>query len=178
MILLALLGCRDAEAPAERRPNVLVVVWDTVRADRTSLHGYRRPTTPRLDALGREAAVFEQARSPGIWTLPSHASLFTGLAPETHGAEERWMWLDDRHLTLAEHLSGHGYDTLSVAANSLLCPETHLVQGFGTVVNNWKGQLAPDARAATLAKLLPEDRSQELSPLWRPPEHGAPTPRS
>ncbi|MCA9489375.1 MAG: sulfatase-like hydrolase/transferase [Myxococcales bacterium] len=172
MIALAWLGCAAPPSPVHH-PNVLVVVWDTVRADHTSLLGYARPTTPRLAAFAERGAVFEQARSAGIWTLPSHASMFTGLPPETHGAGERWLWLDDRHQTLAEQLDAAGYDTISAAANALLCNETHLVQGFDVVANTWKGRVAPRARAATLAKILPEDRSQELSSLWRPPEHGA-----
>ncbi len=159
--------------PAPTPPNVIVVVWDTVRADHLSLYGYHRPTTPNLEALGRESVVFDAARAPGIWTLPSHASLFTGRWPESHGAEERWMWLDGRFHTMAEHFDAAGYATLSVAANALLCDETNLVQGFGTRANTWKGALAKQARAATLAKLLPGDRSNELAPDWTPPEHGA-----
>lgn len=168
---VALAGC-PWFAP-EPPPDVIVVVWDTVRADHLSLYGYPRPTTPNLEALGRRGVVFEQARSPGIWTLPSHASLFTARWPESHGAEERWMWLDDRFHTMAEHFADAGYDTLSVAANALLCDETNLVQGFATRATNYRGAFAKEARAATAAKLLPEDRSNELAPGWRPPEHGA-----
>lgn len=161
-----------AEPPAAR-PNVLLIVWDTVRADRLGLYGHDRPTTPHLEAMARDSVVFERALSPGIWTLPSHASLFTGLAPESTGADERWLWLDAHHTTLAEHFGAHGYDTFAFAANALLSQETNLVQGFRVVLNTWKGKVRPLARQATIDKLIPGDRSNELAPGWRPPDHGA-----
>ncbi|MFT4622304.1 MAG: arylsulfatase A-like enzyme [Myxococcota bacterium] len=155
------------------RPNVLVVVWDTVRADRLSLYGHHRPTTPWLRAFAEEAAVFEQARSPGMWTLPAHAALFTGLPPKATGADERWLWLDSWHVTLAEHLSSHGYQTVALAANTLLSNDTNLMQGFDTVVNTWHGPIRERAAALTRRKLLPRDASNELAPLYVPPAHGA-----
>lgn len=159
--------------PPPPPPNVLIVLWDTVRADRLSVYGYDKPTTPRLEALAADATVFERAISPGIWTLPSHAALFTGLPPESTGADERWMWLDEQHTTLAEHFSDHGYATFSFAANALLAEGTNLVQGFDVALNTWKGRARRFARQATERKLLPNDRSNELSPLWEPPAHGA-----
>ncbi len=156
-------------------PNVLFIVWDTVRADRLSMYGYERDTTPLLAEFAEDALVFEQARSPGIWTLPSHASMFTGLPPESTGARETWMWLDTPHLTMAEHFQAHGYNTFSLAANTLLSKDTNLVQGFHVPMNTFKGKLAPMAKKATQEKqaALPGDVSQELAPGWAPPEHGA-----
>jgi arylsulfatase A-like enzyme len=159
--------------PARKAPNVLVIVWDTARADRMSLYGHSRLTTPRLEAWAQDAAVFERASSAGIWTLPSHASLFTGLPPESHGANERWLWLDERFLTMAEHFRDHGYATFTLAANSLLCEETNLVQGFDVRLTTYKGRLAKAAKAATRRKVLPQDKSNELAPGWVPPSHNA-----
>ena len=105
--------------------------------------------------------------------MPVHASLFTGLPPETHGANERWMWLDDRFLTMAEHFRTNGYATFTMAANTLLCDETNLVQGFDVKLNTYKGKVAKAAKAATREKLLPNDVSNELTPGWKPPSHGA-----
>ena len=100
---LAAAGCGDdpgpgdaATAPAPddpQPPNVLLLVWDTVRADRLSIHGYPRETTPRLAALARDGQVFEWAVSPAMWTLPGHASLFTGLPVTTHGVTTSHKWL-------------------------------------------------------------------------------------
>lgn len=161
------------ELDGDNPPNVLFIVWDTVRADHLSLYGYERPTTPNLDRLAESAMVFEQAHSPGIWTLPAHASMFTGLPPESTGADERWLWLDTPHLTMAEHFQAHGYNTFSLAANTLLSTDTNLTQGFHVPMNTFKGKMAAPSKKATEAKLLPTDRSQELAPKWTPPEHGA-----
>ncbi len=154
-------------------PNVLIVVWDTVRRDHLSLYGHPKPTTPALEQWAKDAVVFENARSPAIWTLPAHASLFTGLPPPTTGADERWLWLDGAHETLAERFSARGYRTFSFAANALLSPETQLVQGFDVIMNTWRGKARAKAERLTKLKLLPSDRSNELSPGWKPPDHGA-----
>jgi len=166
----------EAERLASERapPNVLVIVWDTVRADHMSVYGYRRPTTPNIERWTKERGLlFANAHSPGIWTLPSHASMFTGLPPESTGADERWLWLDTPHVTMAEHFRDQGYNTFSLAANTLLSGDTNLVQGFHVPMNTFKGKLAPIAKKATEEKLIPGDRSQELSPAWSPPAHGA-----
>lgn len=82
-------GCTTGDRPdvpaAQERPNVLWVVWDTVRADRLSLHGYELPTTPFLEQWSRGARVFDNCLSTASSTVPSHASMFTGLLPSEHG---------------------------------------------------------------------------------------------
>jgi arylsulfatase A-like enzyme len=112
-------------------PNVLFIVMDTVRADATSLNGSARDTTPNLAALAAQGARFEQANATAPWTLPSHASMFTG----------RWPWqvplgpeqaLDARAPTLAGYLSRHGYATAGFVANTYNCSrENGLNRGFG-----------------------------------------------
>src|SRR5689334_19471879 len=80
--------------PADgHRPNVLVIVWDTVRADHTSLYGYGKPTTPNLEALAKDSVVFDRAIAAGEWTAPSHASIFTGLPVSAHGVGNEHLWL-------------------------------------------------------------------------------------
>ena len=184
--LSGLMGCSGAtEVPADPpepvpagkpppadddRPNVLIVVWDTVRADRMSLYGYGRPTTPKLDAWAKDAVVFERATAPGMWTLPSHASMFTGLRQTEHGAMPSWRWLDHRFDTLAELLGGAGYDTFAFSSNLIASPMTNLTQGFETIHTTYKRDGAPKgrymraARQATAEKLLPGDASTEISP--------------
>ena len=164
---LVVLACspRSVEVPAER-PNVVVVMWDTVRADRMSLYGHTRATTPHVDAWARSAKVYERAISPGMWTVPAHASLFTGKMPTTHGANADWIWLDDHHQTLAEQLKEHGYATWAYSSNPYVSDRSHLLQGFEEVAYSWRGPLAEATGAATRAKLLPEDASVELGPNW------------
>ena len=79
-----LLGC--VPEAARRRPNVLLITLDTTRAGHLGLYGYERPTSPNLDALGAESIVHEHAYATSSWTLPTHASLFTGKFPASHGA--------------------------------------------------------------------------------------------
>lgn len=158
--------------PVAHGPNVLIVLWDTVRADHLSLYGYGKPTTPRLDAFAAEARVYEQAISPAMWTVPAHGSLFTGLPASSHGAKVGWLWLDGHHVTLAEHLRDAGYATFAWSSNPYLSEQTNLLQGFETVRYAWRGADAEGCAAATAAKLLPDDRSTELSPAWTPTGNG------
>jgi hypothetical protein len=83
-------------------PNVLLIVWDTVRADHMSAYGYNKPTTPRIAAWSKQGVRYDRAVSAGVWTLPSHASLFTGLPERAHGVNADYNWLDSEHLTVAE----------------------------------------------------------------------------
>ncbi|WP_411967623.1 sulfatase [Haloferax sp. YSSS75] len=114
---------------AESPENVLFVVMDTVRKDHLTPYGYDRETTPGLERFAEEAAVFEQAVAPAPWTLPVHASLFTGMYPSQHGADQENPYLDGA-TTLAETLSAAGYDTACYSSNAWITPYTHLTDGF------------------------------------------------
>ena len=113
----------------ESPENVLFVVMDTVRKDRLTPYGYDRPTTPHLADFAAEATVFDQAVAPAPWTLPVHASLFTGLYPSQHGADQENPYLEGA-TTLAETLSAAGYDTACYSSNAWITPYTHLTDGF------------------------------------------------
>jgi len=113
----------------ESPENVLFVVMDTVRKDHLTPYGYDRPTTPGLAEFAEEATVFEEAVAPAPWTLPVHASLFTGLYPSEHGADQENPYLDGV-TTLAETLSRAGYDTACYSSNAWITPYTHLTDGF------------------------------------------------
>ena len=111
-------------------PNVLLVVLDTVRADRLSVYGYERETTPNLARLARRGVRFTQARSTASWTLPSHASMMTGRWPHQNSARLHGP-LDDAHPTLAQFLAEKGYATAGFVANTTYCgAETGLARGF------------------------------------------------
>jgi arylsulfatase A-like enzyme len=99
-------------------PNVLLLVIDTQRADHLSLYGYPRNTSPRLDRLARESVVFENAYANSTWTLPTHATMFTGRLPFEHraGVIGRSR-LDGQFETLAEALGKQGYATGAFVAN-------------------------------------------------------------
>jgi arylsulfatase A-like enzyme len=111
-------------------PNILLLVLDTVRAASVDLTGAGRGTTPRLEQIAKEGVRFTQAISTAPWTLPSHASMFTGHYP----ADMTATWdtpLDDTFTTLAEVLASRGYATGGFVANtSYAAWESGLGRGF------------------------------------------------
>jgi len=109
--------------------NVLFVVMDTVRKDHLGPYGYDRDTTPGLDAFAEEATVFDNAVAPAPWTLPVHASIFTGMYPSRHGADQENPYLEGA-TTLAQSLSAAGHDTACYSSNAWITPYTHLTDGF------------------------------------------------
>ncbi|MEE3330549.1 MAG: sulfatase [Myxococcota bacterium] len=112
------------------RPNVVLIVLDTQRADYIGAYGHDGGLTPNLDALATESTVFEECFTTAGWTIPAHASLFTGLYPQSHGASwEEHRYLDDRFETLAEGLASAGYATAAFVANPYL-KLANLDQGF------------------------------------------------
>ena len=109
-----------AGSRTRRAPNVLFIVLDTVRAESLSAYGYSRDTSPNLTKLAQRGVRFDQARSCAAWTLPSHASMFTGRWPyelSTHPDHP----LDSTYPTLAEVLRDHGYATAGFVGNTYFC---------------------------------------------------------
>jgi arylsulfatase A-like enzyme len=113
------------------RPNILVLVLDTVRADYLSAYGYPRETTPRIDRFAREGALFAKAYSSSSWTLPSHASILTGLTLSQHGASTVGHVFTADHPRLPRILQEHGYATGAFVANNIVVlPERGFADGF------------------------------------------------
>ena len=133
-LLIELREDRPPEAPAQGRSaagkNVVLIVVDALRADRISAAGYPRPTTPRLDELGREGARFENCYAAAAWTKPAVASLLTSLYPDAHGARRREDRLPPEARTLAEILRDSGWSTAAVVANPNLKSVFGFDQGF------------------------------------------------
>jgi arylsulfatase A-like enzyme len=135
-----------AVPPPQGTPDVFLISLDTTRADRLSLYGYARPTSPELDAFAADALTFTEARSTAGWTLPGHASMLTGMYPSRHGAHLAGGWLPGQSIdgrrnvafplaadktTLAEALRDRGYTTGAFVANfSYLYRDFGLAQGF------------------------------------------------
>jgi arylsulfatase A-like enzyme len=119
-----------APPPSGSPRNVLLIVWDTVRAENLSLYGYGRRTTPNLERLAGRGVRFDLAFSTAPWTLPSHASLFTGRWPHELGVGWTSPLRPDVP-TLAGSLAARGYDTAGFVANVEYCGrETGLARGF------------------------------------------------
>ena len=117
--------------PAETdRPNVLLLVLDTVRGMSLNLYGYLRATTPELKKLAERGARFDYAVAPAPWTLPSHGSIFSGRLPREFSTTFR-TGFDEQFPVLAEALAGHGYVTGGFVANIWYCAAGHgLERGF------------------------------------------------
>jgi arylsulfatase A-like enzyme len=123
---------RARPLPPTGSPNLLLIVLDTVAAGHLSLHGYHRPTSPALEELAGQGIRFERARASSSWTLPSHASMFTGRWP--HELSAGWFTpLDRAQPTLAEFLGERGYATAGFIANYWYCSsDSGLARGFVT----------------------------------------------
>jgi arylsulfatase A-like enzyme len=129
------------EAPAGA-PDIVLIVLDTVRAQSLPTYGYRRATAPTFDALAKEGALFLDATSPATWSLPAHASLFTGLFPTTHGAHEEARVLATDVPTIGEVLGANGYETLCFTANPHISDGFGLTRGFQHQDRAWLGPSA------------------------------------
>jgi arylsulfatase A-like enzyme len=156
--------------PSADCPNVLLVVLDTVRADRLSLYGYERATTPNLERLARRGIRFDAARATAPWTLPSHASFFTGRWPHELGVE--WLTpLRSNYPMLAEYLASQGYATVGIVGNAGYCSyETGLGRGF-TYYDDYRLVRLGFLRMAVLVdklllKLLRFDLRYHGDPPW------------
>lgn len=113
-----------------RLPNIVLIVIDAGRPDHFSSYGYHRETTPFLTELANRGHLYLSCFASSSWTVPSHASLFTGKHVYEHRLFGRTLSLPDSFPTLAEVLSDSGYETVIASGNSLLGKETGLSRGF------------------------------------------------
>lgn len=121
---------------SSQRPDILFLVLDTQRADRLSCYGYSQPTSPHIDALAAQATRFQTAVAPAQWTVPSHASMFTGLYPSGHNVLQSYSVVPDELSTLAERLSAGGYFTAGFCNNPLVgVINNGLRRGFQSFLN-------------------------------------------
>ncbi|MGH9458084.1 MAG: sulfatase, partial [Thermoanaerobaculia bacterium] len=124
-----LLACR-AEVPAPR-PNIVLISIDTLRSDHLPVYGYDGVDTPAIDAFAREATLFRHAFAHVPMTLPSHASIFTGVIPPAHGVRNNVGYaLGEEPVTLAAWLGDAGYDTAGFASAYVLREATGIARGF------------------------------------------------
>jgi arylsulfatase len=123
-----------ASLSAERPPNVIVYLVDTLRADHLSTYGYARPTSPSLDAMSTESVVFDHAMAQSGWTRSSVASILTGLGPRAHAVLDRDDTLSVEAVTLQQLLKQHGYQTHAVITNGNLSSRFGFDNGFDSFV--------------------------------------------
>lgn len=172
--LIPLLACTagscGGSAP-EGPPNVLLVVVDTLRADRLGCHGSRAELTPSIDALAEEGVVFLNAQAHAPWTLASFASIFTSKLPTEHGAGGQigsFRTLSEDHLTLAEWLTDEGYETGCVTNVPFLSDDFGTLQGFShrDVAIHHSNVEMRDATESTDAALAWLDDREQADAPW------------
>lgn len=147
---LALIGCGDtsAELPlperiaALERPNLVLVLVDTLRPDWLEPYGFPQPTSPELASWASEGIVFERVLAQSSWTKTSMASMLTSLWPATHGVELSTDGLGEGAVLLAEVLRDAGYATAAVQSNGWLEQSFGFQQGFDHYVfpRAWSGR--------------------------------------
>jgi arylsulfatase A-like enzyme len=161
---LLLIGCGQEDRPdsAEQAkqpavfasrdwPNVLLITLDSVRADHVHCYGYPRETSPRIDQLAAEGALFEATISASPWSLPTHASIFTSLAASIHGCQDAHHRLPAPDVTLAELLKTTGFATVGVVSTPYLYPVFGLAQGFDDYVDCGSPSDGQDTSPAVVA---------------------------
>jgi arylsulfatase A-like enzyme len=147
--LIALHLLNGCTTTAGRSLDVILLTLDTTRADHLGIYGYERPVSPAIDRFAKEAVTFRRFWATAPWTLPAHASLFTGKHPTSHGADQALQAdhppiadqqtfleavlpteLGDWEVTLAELLRDRGYSTGAVIGGPYLAPSFGLLQGY------------------------------------------------
>lgn len=145
----------------DQRPDIVFVVLDTHRADRLGCYGNQRGLSPNIDAFSAECALFKRAVSPAQWTVPSHASFFTGQYPTTHQVTQSNRRLQPDAPHLFERLSDSGYETVGFCNNPLVgVLDNGFKRGFskwynygGAAPSMFRSASMPDWRRKTMMRL-------------------------
>jgi len=146
LLLIALLACGAADPETVPRPDVLLVTFDTARADRFGAYGYEKSRTPNFDRLAEEGVLFDLALAPTPLTLPSHASILTGVYPPAHGIQDNERYsLASEAILLSEVFQDHGWRTGAFVGSYVLGPRYGLNQGFEVYRGPGEGKGRPTA---------------------------------
>jgi len=146
MVLFASCPCYISSSQAKPPHGIILISFDTLRADSLGIYGYHRNTSPFIDAFAKESIIFENALAQAPWTLPSHMSIMTSLYPSSHGVVETELRLADEHVTLAELLRAGGYQTAAFTSGGPMSEVYGFDQGFDTYDHKW----------ITIEQLLPK----------------------
>jgi uncharacterized sulfatase len=141
--------------PITSDKNIILIVLDTHRFDRMGCYGYFRETTPNLDSFASESLFFERAIAPGQWTIPSHASLFSGEVPAVHRTFQADDALPVELTTLAKRLSDRGMTTTGFCNNPLV----------GIIQNGFKRGFSKFYNYCGVVPSTPQKIKEDL---WKP----------
>lgn len=187
LLLFALAGCGGTQTPASTAgPGMVLVVVDTMRADHLGVYGYDRATSPNLDRLAAEGAVFENAITQASFSGPSYATILTGMLPQEHGVRNHPETLVPELETLAEAARRQGVRTAAVITHPFLAPKWGFDQGFDDyrMVEAPAGAAVPGGRVEEvvaqanewLATLAPGERFLLFVQVMEPHMPYLPTP--
>ena len=140
LIILAFTACNSNPVSTSLKAsiNVVIIVMDTARQDRLACYGYERDTSPNLTKLAAKSTTYNRAYTPGGWTAPAHASLFTGLFSIAHQTcQENWR-MGDHLTTLAEVFKAQGYETIGIVENAMLNTRFNFNKGFSQYYESWR----------------------------------------
>jgi len=134
------IGCSTDPPQPPHPQNLIIISIDTLRADHMSLHGYERPTTPRIDTFAERAATFDRAIAPWPKTVPSMVAMFNSRYPHSTGIMygSSGQYVPDEELMLAEIARAQGLSTAAVVSNAVLGSATNFGQGFDSYVETYK----------------------------------------
>ncbi len=132
-----------------RRPDVVLFLADTFRADNLGIYGGSPETTPHLNALVEESVRFRRVWSPAAWTLPSQISMLTACFPPQHGGTNRNVGLSRDLTTVAEHLAAFGYRTGAVVDSGIVSRVYGFDEGFEWFYEISDRKLSRTLRAAS-----------------------------
>lgn len=141
------LGCAEVPVPP---PDVLLISLDTTRVDALGVYGQQPSPSPHFDRIARDGVFAAEAMSVSPLTLPSHASIMTGLYPTRHGVRDNGYVLAAEHQTLAEALKQAGYSTQAVVASVVLDRQFGLNQGFDDYIDAFDMGAAASMKGALL----------------------------
>ncbi|HEV7501809.1 MAG TPA: sulfatase [Vicinamibacteria bacterium] len=158
-LALLALSCRGGSAPPSPRPSlgaprsgnglsVLLITIDTLRADHLGVYGYKRPTSPHIDAFAGRGTVFDRAYTFWPKTRGSFVMMMTGLRPSQNGYSKAHQALLDFNPTLASVLHEAGYRTAAILDNPNLARQHGYARGFDSYRETWEDKGLPDSEAA------------------------------
>jgi len=167
------VGCGRSPRASERRnaqprPNIILISIDSLRADHLRCYGYERDTSPVIDALAADGALFEQAVAAAPWTLPSHASLLTSLHSRTHQANDPKRRFPRETVTLASVLKSSGYDTHAVVSGPFMQTRFGMNTGFETYDDELARETHRESHAAVTSPAV-HAKAEALLGSMKPP---------
>lgn len=172
-VAASLVGCQRPETQADsaelerawthrvEKPDVVLIVIDTLRKDHLGCYGYERATSPNIDALADRSIVYDNAFSQAPWTLPSVAALLTSRYPSELGIQGFGKRIPDEEVFLQEILSAHGYATHGIVSHDFVGPKWGFDQGFDSFQSFATGHRTLSSEAVTEAALEKIDRADD-----------------